>query len=64
MTLNDVVADHPCAARDRPGFVFDRADAIELVDITPDDLIQRLKEGRSMSPAGRARAGALLRPAT
>jgi len=34
-----------------PDKVFDRADAIELIDLTPDDLIQRLKEGKSMCPS-------------
>ena len=44
-----------------PDSVFDRADAIELVDLTPDDLIQRLKEGKVYVPQpGRARARAFL----
>ncbi len=29
-----------------PDSILDSADDIELVDITPDDLIQRLKEGK------------------
>src|SRR5262249_22093009 len=29
-----------------PDAILDRADAIELVDLTPEDLIQRLKEGK------------------
>ena len=29
-----------------PDSILDRADNIELVDLTPDDLIQRLKEGK------------------
>ena len=33
-----------------PDSVFDRADAIELVDLTPDDLIERLKEGKVYVP--------------
>jgi len=36
--------DHACRVRrDGADSVFDRADAIELIDLTPDDLIQRLK---------------------
>jgi two-component system sensor histidine kinase KdpD len=33
-----------------PDAVFDRADAVELVDLTPDDLIERLKEGKVYVP--------------
>ncbi len=36
--------------------MFDRADAIELVDITPDDLIQRLREGKVYVPHQAERA--------
>jgi two-component system sensor histidine kinase KdpD len=36
--------------------VFDRADAIELIDLTPDDLIQRLKEGKVYVPKQAERA--------
>jgi len=36
--------------------VFDRADAVELVDLTPDDLIQRLKEGKVYVPRQAERA--------
>ena len=36
--------------------ILDRADAIELVDITPDDLIQRLKEGKVYVPKQAVRA--------
>src|SRR5262249_43145072 len=44
-SLNDVVAQitHVRVRETVPDSVFDRADAIELVDLTPDDLIQRLK---------------------
>src|SRR5262249_27812665 len=35
---------------------FDRADAVELVDLTPDDLIQRLKEGKVYVPRQAERA--------
>jgi two-component system sensor histidine kinase KdpD len=47
-SLNDVVAQitHVRVRETVPDSVFDRADAIELIDLTPDDLIQRLKEGK------------------
>ena len=60
-SLNDVVAQIT-GVRVRetvPDSILDRADAIELVDITPDDLIQRLKGRQGLRPqAGRARARA------
>src|SRR6202011_4252033 len=39
-----------------PDAVFDRADSVELVDLTPDDLIQRLKEGKVYVPKQAERA--------
>src|SRR5271157_924939 len=57
-SLNDVVAQIT-SVRVRetvPDSVFDRADAIELVDLTPDDLIQRLKEGKVYVPKQAERA--------
>ncbi|WP_426613980.1 DUF4118 domain-containing protein [Bradyrhizobium sp. McL0616] len=47
-SLNDVVAQitHVRVRETVPDSVFDRADAIELIDLTPDDLIQRLREGK------------------
>jgi two-component system sensor histidine kinase KdpD len=47
-SLNDVVAQitHVRVRETVPDAVFDRADAVELVDLTPADLIQRLKEGK------------------
>jgi two-component system sensor histidine kinase KdpD len=39
-----------------PDTVFDRADAVELVDLTPDDLIARLKEGKVYVPKQAERA--------
>src|SRR5262244_1591559 len=47
-SLNDVVAQitRVRVRETVPDSVFDRADAVELVDITPDDLIERLKEGK------------------
>ena len=57
-SLNDVVAQitHVRVRETVPDFIFDRADAIELVDLTPDDLIQRLKEGKVYIPAQAERA--------
>jgi two-component system sensor histidine kinase KdpD len=57
-SLNDVVAQIT-RVRIRetvPDSIFDRADAIELVDLTPDDLIQRLKEGKVYVPQQAERA--------
>jgi two-component system, OmpR family, sensor histidine kinase KdpD len=57
-SLNDVVAQitHVRVRETVPDSIFDRADAIELVDLTPDDLIQRLKEGKVYMPAQAERA--------
>src|SRR5215510_10660869 len=57
-SLNDVVAQitHVRVRETVPDSVFDRADAIELVDLTPDDLIERLKEGKVYVPKQAARA--------
>src|SRR6267378_7486238 len=57
-SLNDVVAQitHVRVRETLPDSVFDRADAIELVDLTPDDLIERLKEGKVYVPAQAERA--------
>ena len=57
-SLNDVVAQ---ITRIRvhetvPDSVLDRADDIEVVDLAPDDLIQRLKEGKVYVPAVAQRA--------
>ena len=57
-SLNDVVAQIT-GVRVRetvPDSILDCADAIELVDITPDDLIQRLKEGKVYVPKQAVRA--------
>lgn len=51
-TLNDVVAQFS-GVRVRetvPDTVFDQADEVELVDLTPDDLLQRLSEGKVYLP--------------
>src|SRR5690349_8127415 len=57
-SLNDVVAQitHVRVRETVPDSILDRADAIELVDITPDDLIQRLKEGKVYVPKQAERA--------
>ena len=57
-SLNDVVAQ---ITRIRvhetvPDSVLDRADDIEVVDLAPDDLIQRLREGKVYVPAVAQRA--------
>src|SRR5438270_1051343 len=57
-SLNDVVAQitHVRVRETVPDSVFNRADAVELIDLTPDDLIQRLKEGKVYVPAQAERA--------
>jgi two-component system, OmpR family, sensor histidine kinase KdpD len=57
-SLNDVVAQitHVRVRETVPDAVFDRANAVELVDLTPDDLIQRLKEGKVYVPRQAERA--------
>jgi two-component system sensor histidine kinase KdpD len=47
-SLNDVVAriTHVRVQETVPDSVLDRADDVELVDLTPEDLLQRLKEGK------------------
>src|SRR6202161_220142 len=57
-SLNDVVAQitHVRVRETVPDAVFDRADAVELVDLTPADLIQRLKEGKVYVPKHAERA--------
>ncbi|WP_342626934.1 sensor histidine kinase KdpD [Nguyenibacter vanlangensis] len=57
-SLNDVVASitRVRVRETVPDNVIDRADEIELVDLTPADLLQRLREGKVYAPdmAGRA----------
>src|SRR5215469_7058563 len=54
-SLNDVVAQITrIRVRETvPDSILDRANEIELVDLTPDDLIQRLKEGKVYVPKDR-----------
>ena len=39
-----------------PDVIFDTADEIELVDLPPDDLIERLREGKVYVPDQASRA--------
>src|SRR5690348_8374069 len=57
-SLNDVVAQITrIRVRETvPDAILDRADAIELIDLTPDDLIQRLREGKVYIPKRAKRA--------
>ena len=57
-SLNDVVAQitRVRVRETVPDSIFDRADAVELVDLTPEDLIQRLKEGKVYVPRQAERA--------
>src|SRR5256885_4112389 len=57
-SLNDIVAQitRVRVRETVPDAIVDRADAIELVDLTPDDLIQRLKEGKVYVPKQATRA--------
>ena len=63
-SLNDVVAQITrIRVRETvPDSIIDRADDIEVIDITPDDLIQRLKDGKVYvrETAGRALDALLL----
>ena len=57
-SLNDVVA-RITKVRVRetvPDSILDRADDIELVDLTPEDLLQRLKDGKVYMPDAAERA--------
>src|SRR5260221_3506386 len=58
VSLNDVVAQitHVRVRETVPDSVFDGAAAIELIDLTPDDLIQRLKERKVYVPKQAERA--------
>ena len=51
-SLNDVVAQITGVRQleTLPDRVFDRADEVKLVDLPPDDLLQRLREGRVYLP--------------
>ncbi|GAA4494418.1 sensor histidine kinase [Gluconacetobacter tumulicola] len=57
-SLNDVVASitHVRVRETVPDIVLNRADEIELIDLTPTDLLQRMRDGKIYAPqtAGRA----------
>ncbi|MFI5308543.1 MAG: DUF4118 domain-containing protein [Polyangiales bacterium] len=57
-SLNDVVAQitHVRVRETIPDSILDRADEIELVDLPPEDLLVRLREGKVYLPEQAARA--------
>src|SRR6201995_5735953 len=57
-SLNDVVVriTHVRVRETVPDSILDRADDVELVDLTPEDLLQRLKEGKVYFPEAAERA--------
>ncbi len=57
-SLNDIVAQITgiLVRETVPDHIIDRADDIEVVDLTPDDLIARLKEGKVYVPGTAERA--------
>ena len=57
-SLNDVVAQitRVRVRETVPDSIIDRADDIEIIDLTPDDLIKRLHEGKVYVPATAKRA--------
>src|SRR5262245_2930777 len=57
-SLNDVVAQiSSVLVRETvPDSVFEQADEVELVDLTPDDLLRRLREGKIYIPSQAERA--------
>jgi len=57
-SLRDIVAKitHVVVRESVPDSILDRADDVEVVDITPEDLIQRLKEGKVYIPEQAERA--------
>jgi two-component system sensor histidine kinase KdpD len=57
-SLNDVVAQitHIRVRETVPDSILEDADDIELIDLTPDDLLQRLKEGKVYVPEQAERA--------
>ena len=57
-SLNDVVAQisNVLVRETVPDSVFEQADEVELADITPDDLLKRLRDGKVYIPAQAERA--------
>jgi len=56
-SLNNVISDATSVAvrETVPDYVFDRADAMKIVDVEPDELLRRLSDGKIYQPE-RARA--------
>jgi two-component system sensor histidine kinase KdpD len=57
-SLNDVIAQITgvIVRETIPDAIFDRSDEVELVDLAPDDLIERLREGKVYLPDQASRA--------
>jgi two-component system sensor histidine kinase KdpD len=57
-SLNDIVAQitHIRVRETVPDLIIDRADDVEIIDITPDDLIKRLNDGKVYVPTTARRA--------
>jgi two-component system sensor histidine kinase KdpD len=57
-SLNDIVArvTHVRVQETVPDSIIDEADDVEVVDLTPDDLLQRLREGKVYVPEQAERA--------
>src|SRR6266850_6444112 len=57
-SLNDVIAriTHVRVRETVPDSVFDRADEVKLIDLSPEELIQRLREGKVYVPQQAERA--------
>ncbi len=57
-SLNDIIAKitHVRVRETVPDAILDRADDIELVDLTPEDLLQRMKSGKVYMPEAAERA--------
>ena len=64
-SLNDVVAQitGTIVRETLPDAVLEGADEIELIDLSPDDLLQRLREGKVYAPAAGRTGDAELLPA-
>jgi two-component system sensor histidine kinase KdpD len=57
-SLNDVVAQitHITVRETVPDSIIDEADDVEIIDLTPDDLIKRLRDGKVYMPTTAKRA--------
>ena len=57
-SLNDLVGEYyEYRSKERvPDSVFDQADQVEVIDIEPEDLIERMKEGKIYGPVQAERA--------